>query len=141
MSLSRYLLRLFSSKSMRPAEIARRTKLDPSVFTRIKKGGGTSVETVVTILTTGLGYTQRDKEYLEAMSLWMAENTRRPNTEKMAQRIGSAEQSRDKKATELATRLVELADALSEEDRTVLLEAVRKPKAVCLWLQSVKALR
>lgn len=141
MSLSRHLLRLFADQNIRPAEVARRTKLDPSVFTRIKKGGGIAVETLVAILTKGLGHSQRDHQYLEAMSLWMAENTRTPNSEKMAVRIGSAESTRDKKAAELTARLIEIADALSEEDRAVLLEAVRKPQAVRLWLQSAAALR
>lgn len=141
MTLSRHLLSLFTEKNVRPALIARRTGLDPSVFTRIKKGGTISIETLVAILTTGLGYSQRNSQYMDAMSLWMAENTRTPNSEKMTRRIGSATKARDQNSTELTARLVTLADALSEDEKLTLLEAVRNPEAVKFWLQSMSALQ
>jgi hypothetical protein len=140
MTLSRHLITLFTLKNVRPALVARRTKLDPSVFTRIKKGGSISIETLVEILTTGLGYSQRNKEYLEAMSLWMAESTRTNATEKMSKRIGSAGKARDQKDKELTSRLVELSDSLSDNEKAMLLEALRKPDALRLWMQSVSAM-
>jgi transcriptional regulator with XRE-family HTH domain len=140
MTLTRYLLQLFAEKKVNAAEVARRTGLNPATFTHIKRGNRPTAENLVKILSA-LGYAQRDHQYLEAMSLWMASNASKLDTSKLALRLSSAESSRDKTAAKLLEQIAKLIEGLHAEDRANLLDAVRNPEAIRLWLESARALR
>ena len=139
MTVSRHILRLFSENDVRAAEVARRTKLNPATFTRLKQGQPISLDSLKRILDA-LGYSQRDDAYLEAMSLWMAENTRTANASSLASRISAAGESRDAAAVDLVRKLARIVDGMTEEERTLLRDALRSPNAIRLWLQSATEL-
>lgn len=140
MTLTRYLSQLMKEKGMRAAHVAKEAKLSPATLSLIKGGHRPNAETLTKILAA-LGYTQRDHQYLEAMSLWTVDNNSQIDTSKLALRISSAENTRDKSATKLIEQIVKVVQQMGAEDRANLLEAVRNPDAIRLWLESVAAMR
>lgn len=139
MTLARFFtkLRTDSGLSLRALAAKTRPRVDPTVLWKIEKGKPVRAKTLGVALHA-LGLNEIDGAYIEAFALW---STEQAATLSHGVVLSSGSRVRKSNNREFDRLLDEAATALRqipETDRPLVIEALRHPEALCLWVKSRK---
>ena len=139
MTLARYFIRLRSNAGMSLRAVAAkcRPKVDAVTVWKVENNRPVRARTLAQILH-GIGLTERDEEYLKAFAYWSTEQAQTLSHARVEPSLAKAKKST---ASEFDRHLAKCAEALRQvpdRDRPLIVEALRHPAALVLWMQSRK---
>lgn len=142
MKLAKFFVSLRTDRDLTLRDIAKKSKpkIDHTTLWKIENGKPVRASTLGNALRA-IGLSEKDDAYVEAFALWSTEQAGTLPVTTVDRSIEKVKRGNQRAFDKAIDRAAAALQAMPEEDWPLVLEALERPEALKLWIQSTQLAR